>query len=1119
MSLIAYYPFINGSLSNEVGNNVATNNGAVYSKMISKDSYYFNNGSATYINHIGINVPQICSFSVWNYQTNNSEQMLFYVYDGGGFVGVYFSGIGIYWNNGDSQSDPFRNGAIDIVKPSLNTWHHYVITCDLSDIKLYIDGIYVGSAIAYKNPARANIVIGNYHSLSGYPNSGYISNFRVYNHTLSPNEVTNLYKNNSSENNVSLIAHYPLNGNTDDYSGNGFNATNSGATIDNNGKIGKCYSFTQTGADGINITQTNFTELQNNYSIGLWVNPSGSHYHYNGTFISSGNWNTTCWAFGVSQDNTQIDVLGRGYNKWVNYTLPLNTWTHLLCTVSNGISKLYANGIYIGQANVTSALASDATNTCIGRETYAGGYFSFNGKINDVRVYDSVLSLKEIKEIAKAKILHYAFDDFQEPIVNIYNQVPMLNGMGHGLTYTYLGLENGWEKYSISGTKPIGDNYPYTFNVMATTNLLANNKQSMRFSMKCNCLEKYGTTLGGNVTNIIWDSGNTTYIPNIPDTSNIVYDYLVENMSHHEVNPQTQPFYLYSYGIEGVNFNPATDFIWLKNHQIEDKDHSTEYTPTSRAGQIQDSSGYRYHASLNLTTTPKWVNTNKIGVGAYYWLNQTKRINSTINKPSDTITMNCWFKSSVAGGSGYHIPISIDGGLYELSITPSGNIRVGFYLTGVRYVYNWGSGIIDGNWHMLTAVYDGNYIRGYIDGVEVGNSNIAGVLENNAGMLRVGGYDDSDTYGNIDAYEDDVRIYATALSPTDILELYNVGQHIHDVGNVETTVFNENGYNTHNLIPYKGWDVGTFVYKDGWANHWGDIPSQYTSKIILMNNPQGNLDKMYENKVIDNTFEMYRTQGLQASTTALIDVSKTYRLSNWIYLSSNTGSNNYWYAGYQGSLVCDLNTTTQNGNPYHNVISGASNNLGIWLLCVSYVYPYGSTNNVNNSKRYLQDGTIHSYGTDYNWHSNVSDFYLRWLFNYQYNQPGLNQYTLMYRPRFEIVDGTEPSIQELLLCKEHKPLSLLNPDFTDKHTIDSNQFKEAFTTGITFIRDDSGNTQKLYCNYSEGQVFAKTLSGSFVVHNITFTTISQIINPQIYRDRVICNMDSNTIYVNKLIEN
>ena len=39
-----------------------------------------------------------------------------------------------------------------------------------------------------------------------------------------------------------------------------------------------------------------------------------------------------------------------------------------------------------------------------------------------------------------------------------------LSGMGQGLTFTYIGLENGWKKYSVDGTWT-GGTYPYSFNI------------------------------------------------------------------------------------------------------------------------------------------------------------------------------------------------------------------------------------------------------------------------------------------------------------------------------------------------------------------------------------------------------------------------------------------------------------------------------------------------------------------------------------------------------------------------------------------------------------------------------------------------------------------------------
>ena len=114
----------------------------------------------------------------------------------------------------------------------------------------------------------------------------------------------------------------------------------------NDGKIGKALSAgtsTQT-SNGISYGSNLIDELGTQFSCSIWVRPLGDHVHYNGTFISSGNWNNKKWAFGVSQNNSQVDVFGTGYNKFITCAVPVNTWTHLVCTNDNGLVKLYKNG-------------------------------------------------------------------------------------------------------------------------------------------------------------------------------------------------------------------------------------------------------------------------------------------------------------------------------------------------------------------------------------------------------------------------------------------------------------------------------------------------------------------------------------------------------------------------------------------------------------------------------------------------------------------------------------------------------------------------------------------------------------------------------------------------------
>lgn len=93
-------------------------------------------------------------------------------------------------------------------------------------------------------------------------------------------------------------------------------------------------------------------------------------------------------------------------------------------TVVDNVTKFYKNGEYLGESSRGTAFTSDANNTMIGRETYASGYFSFNGDISDVRIYDHCLSPKEVKEISKALVLHYPLNDaYVEGTTNECNDI------------------------------------------------------------------------------------------------------------------------------------------------------------------------------------------------------------------------------------------------------------------------------------------------------------------------------------------------------------------------------------------------------------------------------------------------------------------------------------------------------------------------------------------------------------------------------------------------------------------------------------------------------------------------------------------------------------------------
>jgi hypothetical protein len=198
------------------------------------------------------------------------------------------------------------------------------------------------------------------------------------------------------------------------YSGSGNNVTDlsgnnltSNITFYNTPVITEnSFDFTALNTDGISIASNNFTNLSN-FTMECVFKVNGTHLNYSGAFISSGNWNTSHWSFGLNQANTGIYTRLRtsgaaiGDKTW-SYSFSNNIWYFASYRVKNNIASMFIDGIQHNSEfdldPLLFPLPSDASNIAIGRETYANGYFNLNGKIAAIRVYNRNLSDEEIQK-------------------------------------------------------------------------------------------------------------------------------------------------------------------------------------------------------------------------------------------------------------------------------------------------------------------------------------------------------------------------------------------------------------------------------------------------------------------------------------------------------------------------------------------------------------------------------------------------------------------------------------------------------------------------------------------------------------------------------------------------
>ena len=218
---------------------------------------------------------------------------------------------------------------------------------------------------------------------------------------------------------MALRVWLPLNGNLENNGLSDLTITNNGATINNNGKIGKTYSFDGSD-DYISLDSANMRSIfkggTNPFTIAFWIyntKTSGARavpfgdYGLTGTVqfnlelnSSAGNWNNDIrfyWA-----GNPDYRASGTAATP--------NTWVHLAIIYDGTKTEFYRNGSLVNTRNGTLATLNKTTGVFyLGRDSRTGDT-AFKGYINDFRVYDEALSPKQIKEISKGLVAHYKLD-------------------------------------------------------------------------------------------------------------------------------------------------------------------------------------------------------------------------------------------------------------------------------------------------------------------------------------------------------------------------------------------------------------------------------------------------------------------------------------------------------------------------------------------------------------------------------------------------------------------------------------------------------------------------------------------------------------------------------------
>ena len=325
-----------------------------------------------------------------------------------------------------SGASPENVYLVSTTTVSANTWYHVAITYNNGSWALYINGSSEDTGTQTLTQPTTNIFLGERLNNSQYLN-GKIDQVRIFNTALDSTQVGEL----------ALETYADPKKSTTDYFDDGH-----GVALYELDEDALSSNFEQAAvfngsSSKIEIPATSITPLDfstENWTISLWFN-ANTFSQYDGIFSK---WSTseTNRSFRLnlpgSSPYNKIEFVERipsSTNSTYTSTVSLNAgqWYHIAITRSASELKIYINGS-AETFSATNNIRSGGTDPIVlGFLPDTSGYF--DGKIDQVRIYSSVLSSTDVEKLYEESadvpttnlVAHYKLDGNAEDVLDTYD--------------------------------------------------------------------------------------------------------------------------------------------------------------------------------------------------------------------------------------------------------------------------------------------------------------------------------------------------------------------------------------------------------------------------------------------------------------------------------------------------------------------------------------------------------------------------------------------------------------------------------------------------------------------------------------------------------------------------
>lgn len=584
---------------------------------------------------------------------------------------------------------------------------------------------------------------------------------------------------------MSLQIWLPLNGslNNNGQFNTRISATN--ASINNNGKIGKCYSF--NGSSSYLIS--NSTPFGNNtkyFTYSCWFKPNNQH---NGCLFSNrSQTNTTGFTIFYYTNQFLFDD-GVRWQFTPSTAIPINTWSHLTFVRSPQGKFFYLNGVLKNSTStVGNATTANASTFSIGASQNSGTTASgncLNGYLNDIKIYDHALSMREIQENYKLLLLHYKLNNnfpldickYDKTIYTEPDNSQWIRIFHHNNpTNAKFTNTDNWSAGVYKDNNRWFDIYDavkalnkYEFMLKQKTTSSATEVKYRWIQNVSPLIATYNDVKPSAVTRITttgYTNGNNGGIYIFNSNTHMVIANATNGNWYGAIGSWTA----HSGGIPGYPNTTITSGYMDLYVKISDYQNNIIY----------DSSGFNNNGTIHGTLTTISPTNAKYNASTYF--NGSSYISAPFipTNNDSNFSISAWFydtNTSTSAGqnafygseNNYNASISLEPSRFFL-YNSSGTAYVGNY-TSTRNV-----------WRHIVIVNDKitKKLKLYINGSFISDVTTNGTIYNNS-ILDIGGRQSTAHYIG---YMSDFRIYGIALTAEQILELYNTSTSIDNNGSI-----------------------------------------------------------------------------------------------------------------------------------------------------------------------------------------------------------------------------------------------------------------------------------------------------------------------------------------------